>query len=146
MVSFYCDPISHYPEMVRNSFLFLCFTSLQSPRHSSVNDEILMMPLVIKHFYLTNFFNSSLQVDNRFLPIPCLVLSVSPTLAALVKFVYFILTTTLSDRCLLFPFFEKKGDREDKQLPVGYIATKQQKQNLNSGGPPVKTQLLSPWG
>ena len=112
MVSFYPDPMSHSPEVVENSFLFLCSTLSWVPRHSSINFEIFTMPLIIKHFYLTYFLNSFLQVGNRFLPIECLVLSVLSIRALLVKLVYFILTITLSNRCLLFPFLEKKGDIE----------------------------------
>ena len=70
------------------------------------------MPLIIKHFYFTYFCNYFLQVGNRLLPIECLVLNVLSILASLVKFVYFILTTTLSDRCLLLQFLEEKGDTE----------------------------------
>ena len=112
MISFDPDPMSHSPEVVENSFLFLCFTLSWVPRHGSVNFEIFTRPLIIKHFYFTYFCNYFLQVGNRLLPIECLVLSVLSILASLVKFVYFILTTTLSDRCLLLQFLEKKRDTE----------------------------------
>ena len=85
MVSFDPDPMSCSPEVVENSFLFLCFTLLWVPRHSSVNFDIFTVPFIIKYFYLTCFCNSFLQVGNGFLTIECLVLSVLSTLGSLVN-------------------------------------------------------------